>query len=159
MMANVGETSNTGFEVTIAGTPVIAGDFRWDASFNFARNRNMLVSMSNEKYSREQVYLGSYSITGIAETTMILEAGKPLGEAFTLFARIDEKKFLEEMEEKIDDYTKFMEENHIKRLGEGVCTAYVGAQYLSLSSNAERVADHLLNVGKSIKTYAFIEAK
>ena len=30
-----------------------------------------------------------------------LEAGKPLGEAFTLFARIDEKKFLEDMEEKI----------------------------------------------------------
>ena len=27
-----------------------------------------------------------------------IEAGKPLGEAFTLFARIDEKKFLEEME-------------------------------------------------------------
>lgn len=79
MMANVGETSNTGFEVTIAGTPVIAGDFRWDASFNFARNRNMLVSMSNEKYSREQVYLGAYSITGIAETTMILEAGQPIG--------------------------------------------------------------------------------
>ena len=30
-----------------------------------------------------------------------LEAGKALGEAYTLFARIDEKKFLEEMEEKI----------------------------------------------------------
>ena len=30
-----------------------------------------------------------------------LEAGKPLGEAFTLFARIDENKFLAEMEEKI----------------------------------------------------------
>ena len=29
-----------------------------------------------------------------------LEAGKPLGDAFTLFARIDEKKFLEEMEAK-----------------------------------------------------------
>ena len=29
-----------------------------------------------------------------------LEAGKPLGEAFTLFKRIDDKKFLEEMEEK-----------------------------------------------------------
>ena len=29
-----------------------------------------------------------------------LESGKPLGEAFTLFARIDEKKFLEEMEAK-----------------------------------------------------------
>ena len=31
----------------------------------------------------------------------ILESGKALGEAFTLFARIDEKKFLEEMEAKI----------------------------------------------------------
>ena len=30
-----------------------------------------------------------------------LEAGKPLGEAHTLFARIDEKKFLAEMEEKM----------------------------------------------------------
>ena len=30
-----------------------------------------------------------------------LESGKPLGEAFTLFARIDEKKFLLEMEEKM----------------------------------------------------------
>lgn len=79
MMANVGETSNTGVEVVIAGTPVIAGDFRWDASFNFARNRNMLVSMSNEKYMRDKVYLGEYSITGIAETTMILEAGQPIG--------------------------------------------------------------------------------
>ena len=29
-----------------------------------------------------------------------LESGKPLGEAYTLFARIDEKKFLEEMEAK-----------------------------------------------------------
>ena len=30
-----------------------------------------------------------------------LESGKPLGEAFTLFARIDENKFLAEMEEKV----------------------------------------------------------
>ena len=79
MLANVGETSNTGVEVTIGGTPVIAGDFRWDLNFNFAHNRNVLVSMSNEKFSRDKVYLGEYSITGIAETTMILEAGQPLG--------------------------------------------------------------------------------
>ncbi len=30
-----------------------------------------------------------------------LESSRPLGEAFTLFARIDEKKFLEDMEEKV----------------------------------------------------------
>lgn len=79
MMANVGVTSNKGIEFTIAGTPVQTRDFRWDAGFNFARNRNILVSMSNNEFSREQVYLGSYSISGIAETTVILEAGQPIG--------------------------------------------------------------------------------
>lgn len=57
-----------------------------------------------------------------------------------------------EVEEKIDDFTKMMEDNHIKRLAEGVCTPEVGAQYLSLSSNAERIADHLVNVAKSIRS-------
>ena len=42
--------------------------------------------------------LGDYSTIA---TFGALEAGKPLGEASTLFARIDEKKFLEEMEAKI----------------------------------------------------------
>lgn len=79
MMANVGETSNTGFELTLAGTPIVSGDFRWDASLNLAHNRNMLVSLSNDTFSRDKVYLGSYSITGIAETTVILEAGQPIG--------------------------------------------------------------------------------
>ena len=55
------------------------------------------------------------------------------------------------IEEEIDDITKVMEDNHIKRLEAGICGADVGAQYLSLSSNAERVADHLINVGKTIR--------
>lgn len=62
------------------------------------------------------------------------------------------------VEDQIDDFTKAMEDNHIRRLGEGVCTANVGAQYLSLSSNAERVADHLVNVGKTIRSYAMIKS-
>lgn len=55
------------------------------------------------------------------------------------------------IEEDIDDITKIMEDSHIKRMEEGICTADVGAQYLSLSSNAERVADHFINVAKSIR--------
>ena len=55
------------------------------------------------------------------------------------------------IEDEVDVFTKKMEEMHIKRLSEGLCTSSVGAQYLSLSSNAERIADHWLNVGKSIK--------
>ncbi|MGM9753708.1 MAG: Na/Pi cotransporter family protein [Candidatus Cryptobacteroides sp.] len=55
------------------------------------------------------------------------------------------------VEEKIDDFTKMMEDNHISRLSAGVCTPKVGSQYLSLSSNVERIADHLVNVAKSIR--------
>lgn len=57
-----------------------------------------------------------------------------------------------EIEEEIDDYTQRMEEGHIARLEKGICTAAVGAQYLELSSNAERIADHMINIAKSIKS-------
>ena len=54
------------------------------------------------------------------------------------------------IEDSIDDYTDQMEQNHIERLVHGVCTPSVGAEYLSLAQNSERVADHLTNVGKTI---------
>ena len=44
-----------------------------------------------------------------------------------------------------------MAQTHIDRLNEGLCTPSVGAQYLSLSSNVERVADHLINVGNTVR--------
>ncbi len=58
------------------------------------------------------------------------------------------------IEDEIDRLTARMEENHITRLGEGICTPMVGAHYLSLSANTERIADHLVNVAKTIKEYA-----
>jgi phosphate uptake regulator len=39
----------------------------------------------------------------------------------------------------------------------GICTPSVGAQYLELSSNAERIADHMINIAKSIRTLKAIE--
>lgn len=54
------------------------------------------------------------------------------------------------IEDEIDDITETMGANHIERLRAGDCTPDVGAQYLSLASNSERVADHFINVGKSI---------
>ena len=55
------------------------------------------------------------------------------------------------IEDRIDDFTKVMEHNHIHRLTEGTCSPAVGAEYLSLAQNTERVADHLINVGNTIK--------
>lgn len=56
------------------------------------------------------------------------------------------------IEEEIDDYTRRMEEGHISRMEKGICTPSVGAQYLELSSNAERIADHMINVAKTIRS-------
>ena len=63
------------------------------------------------------------------------------------------------IEEEIDDYTRRMEEGHISRMEKGICTPSVGAQYLELSSNAERMADHMINVDKSIRTLEGFAAK
>ncbi len=62
-------------------------------------------------------------------------------------ASLDEANVIED---EIDDITETMGANHIERLRAGDCTPDVGAQYLSLASNSERVADHFINVGKSI---------
>ena len=55
------------------------------------------------------------------------------------------------IEEEIDNMTKRIERNHIQRLVNGECTPQVGAEYLSLAKNAERIADHLINVGNTIR--------
>lgn len=57
------------------------------------------------------------------------------------------------LEDTIDRVTAEMNEKHIERLGAGVCTPEVGAQYLSLAAGVERIADHFINVAKSIKIY------
>lgn len=57
------------------------------------------------------------------------------------------------IEEKVDDITDEMCENHITRLRNGECTPDVGAQYLSLASDSERVADHFINIAKCIKQW------
>ena len=67
---------------------------------------------------------------------------------------LEELKRAFDIEEKIDILTDQMVDDHIERLNNGTCTAGVGAEYLLLVSNAERIADHFLNVGKTIREYA-----
>jgi TonB-linked SusC/RagA family outer membrane protein len=42
---NIGEINNRGFEVLLGGMPVNTPSFRWDASLNFSRNKNTLISL------------------------------------------------------------------------------------------------------------------
>ncbi len=59
-----------------------------------------------------------------------------------------------DIEENIDVLTEEMAENHVKRLNEGVCTLDVGSEFLAMTSDSERVADHLINMGKVIRLYS-----
>lgn len=98
-----------------------------------------------------------FSVSAIAEIRYMQEKVTELFEhVMNAYIKHDfaELDATEEVEAEIDKITARMEANHITRLEEGICTPIVGAHYLSLSSNSERVADHLVNVAKTIKEYA-----
>lgn len=59
-----------------------------------------------------------------------------------------------EYEESVDRQKEEMGEHHIERMNKGECTPEVGAIYLSLASNAERVADHMTNIAYAVRSYA-----
>ena len=56
-----------------------------------------------------------------------------------------------QIEDEIDQLTDEMERNHIQRLALGICEPQAGTEYISLAQNSERVADHLINVAKTIR--------
>jgi TonB-linked SusC/RagA family outer membrane protein len=46
---NVGSMRNRGYEVALSGTPLIIGDFKWNAGFNISHNTNKILSLVNDK--------------------------------------------------------------------------------------------------------------
>ena len=58
------------------------------------------------------------------------------------------------IEERIDAVTTEMGESHVKRLNEGNCSLDASSEFLSMTSDSERVADHLINMGKVIRLYS-----
>ena len=105
-------------------------------------------------YAKDLVNEGqSFSVSAVAEIRYMQEKIEMLFKSVMNAYIKNDMDALEEtnkIEAEIDIITARMESNHIIRLSDGVCTPMVGAHYLSLSSNAERVADHLVNVAKTI---------
>lgn len=65
-----------------------------------------------------------------------------------IYEKYDSKKFKKagDIEQEVDDYTEKMADNHIRRMNGGECDADIGNQYLQLTSDVERIADHLINI-------------
>lgn len=97
-----------------------------------------------------------FSETAIGEIEGLKTLVKKLfGEVMRAYKYAD-KKALDEAhatEDEIDRVTDGMVQSHIARLSGGGCTAEVGAHYLALSANAERVADHFINVANTVKPF------
>lgn len=54
---NAGRIDNKGIEILLAITPVKTKDFKWDVTFNFAKNKNKVVELAE---GIEQFVLGTY---------------------------------------------------------------------------------------------------
>ncbi len=50
---NLGEITNTGFEILFGGYPVRTNDFSWDISLNLARNKNELIELIEDLQTYE----------------------------------------------------------------------------------------------------------
>lgn len=97
-----------------------------------------------------------FSEQAIKEINDLKELIMTLYEKVMTAYRDSDKKALKiayDIEDEIDAVTEQMAQNHIKRLSSGECTAEVGTLYISFSANAERIADHFINVAKTIKSY------
>lgn len=80
-VVNFGKVQNRGIELAINATPILTKDFRWDIGFNFAKNKNKVISLPAE-LEGGKVDIYSFS-AGDDAIYMYAEVGKELGEYYT----------------------------------------------------------------------------
>ncbi len=98
----------------------------------------------------------AFSETAINEIQELQSLIKQLYDKVMLaFVKIDLNalKAAYEIEDQVDAYTEELANNHIERLEKRECSPEIGAQFLSLVANTERIGDHLINIGNTIKNY------
>ena len=92
------------------------------------------------------------------EIAEIEQAGALVGELFSHARQAyidndrDQLKAAFDVEDKVDELAERMGENYIQRFAAGLCTPETGTMYLSLSTDAERAADHFVNMAKTIQS-------
>lgn len=84
LTTNVGKVSNKGVELTLNATPIATKKFTWNTSLNISHNKNEVVSLSNDKYTKDyfdKAELNAPGQTGAQQQR--IQAGKPLGSFYT----------------------------------------------------------------------------
>ncbi len=81
MVTNFGKVRNNGVELLLTTVPVRTRDFRWELDFNFAKNKNKVLSLP-ESLEGGRVDIYDFQ-TGSTSVFMYAEEGKPMGEFYT----------------------------------------------------------------------------
>jgi TonB-linked SusC/RagA family outer membrane protein len=81
MVTNFGKVNNKGFELLVNTVPVQTKNIRWELGFNFAKNKNKVVSMP-ESLDGGMVNINGFSAGDDAVYMRAVE-GLPMGELFT----------------------------------------------------------------------------
>jgi len=81
MLANVGDLSNKGIELTLNADIVKNDKFTWDANVTFAKNKQRIEKLSNQTYKTERIQSGSlHGLSGMSnQFSQIIAEGYPVG--------------------------------------------------------------------------------
>lgn len=82
MLANVGELSNKGIELTLNANIIKKTDFTLDANLNFAKNKQKIEKLSNQTYETDVIYSGSlHGLSGMSNMySQVIAEGYPVGQ-------------------------------------------------------------------------------
>ncbi len=79
-LANVGAVRNTGVELELGVDIIRSKNWSWDATLNFASNSNKLTSLSNDKWSGDEVLWAPCNGQGLSgQYSQLIMVGQPLG--------------------------------------------------------------------------------
>lgn len=81
MLANVGDLSNKGIELTLSANVYRKGDFSADVDLTLAHNKQKIEKLSNQTYSTDAIYSGSlHSLRGMSnQFSQVIKEGYPVG--------------------------------------------------------------------------------
>ena len=84
MLANVGDISNKGIELSLNVIPVKTENLQWETTVNLSHNKNEVKSLSNHTYSVDYINVGNPDIGGYstANVQRIME-GEAIGTFYT----------------------------------------------------------------------------
>jgi TonB-linked SusC/RagA family outer membrane protein len=80
-MANVGDLSNKGIELTLNANILNKADFSWDVNLALAHNKQKIEKLSDEQYNTESVKTGDlHNLRGMSnQFAQVIKEGYPVG--------------------------------------------------------------------------------